>query len=61
MPIVKLPITIGTYPIQIVEPNTGALVSSALPPEQFVSSAPPDQSVFGNSDDSGKNGCVYYE
>lgn len=45
--VVKLPITIGTYPIQNVEPF------------QTLPSAPPEYLVFENSNDDGKDGCVY--
>lgn len=47
--VVKIPVTIGTFPIQNVELNSGATFASA----------PPQKLVFGDSDDSGKNRRVY--
>lgn len=51
MPVVKFPITIGTYPIQSVELNLG----------ESVSSASPENSVPENFNESGKDGFVYWE
>lgn len=45
--VMELPVTIGTYPIQNVEPIEAA------------SSAPPEHFLFENPNDSGRDGYVY--
>lgn len=49
IPIIELPVTIGTHPILSDELNSSAIVPSA----------PAEHLVLGNSNDSGKNECFH--